>query len=256
MRFIIIITVLFCGRAHAILDTNSNGISDFWEIAHFDRLLPEETDLTADDDADGWNLFEESVAGTSPFRGQSPSGFVTCTMARVPAVMEDADEDGIPEIITPESVAITWSGIAGKRYEITSSTDLTSESWRPEASGIEGISGEMRHLIPLLREDGAIPPALFFRIVIRDTDSDGDYLTDAEEIAFGSDPFTRYSDGDDLNDEEEAIHGMNPRSRDSDGNGIPDHLESSVAGFVNKGVEYAPTYDWIRLSADPMRKRH
>ena len=66
-------------------------------------------------------------------------------------------------------------------------------------------------------------------------DTDGDGLTDAEEVkTHGTNPLSADSDGDGLGDKEEIqTHGTNPLSADSDGDGLsdPDELKGK-SGYV------------------------
>ena len=56
-------------------------------------------------------------------------------------------------------------------------------------------------------------------------DSDGDGLTDAEEVALGTDPNDADSDDDGLSDGEEVALGTDPNDPDSDGDGVSDGEE-------------------------------
>lgn len=60
-------------------------------------------------------------------------------------------------------------------------------------------------------------------------DTDGDGLTDAEEIFYGTDPDTADSDGDGLSDGAEVQHGTNPLNPDSDGDGVQDDVDPDPA---------------------------
>src|SRR5690606_7927755 len=60
------------------------------------------------------------------------------------------------------------------------------------------------------------------------TDSDGDGLTDEEEIRLGTDPTDPDTDGDGLTDGEEVALGTNPLSKDTDCDGISDFEELSL----------------------------
>jgi len=66
------------------------------------------------------------------------------------------------------------------------------------------------------------------------TDTDGDGIDDADEVAAGSDPNNADADGDGLNDKEEAAAGSNSTRRDTDGDGLTDFEEvngqANVAG--------------------------
>lgn len=64
-----------------------------------------------------------------------------------------------------------------------------------------------------------------------DDDIDGDGLSNAEEIPYGTDPYNVDSDGDRLGDYEEVMsHGTDPLDPDSDGDGVSDYDELVVYG--------------------------
>lgn len=56
-------------------------------------------------------------------------------------------------------------------------------------------------------------------------DTDGDGVTDYQEIALGTNPSAVDSDGDGLTDGQEVTLGTNPLSADTDGDGITDGWE-------------------------------
>ena len=64
-------------------------------------------------------------------------------------------------------------------------------------------------------------------------DSDGDGLTDAEEMDLGTDPNDPDSDGDGLNDGYEIDIGTDPNDPDSDDDGIPDGTEIDIGTDPN-----------------------
>jgi hypothetical protein len=69
-------------------------------------------------------------------------------------------------------------------------------------------------------------------------DSDSDGLTDGEEKARGTNPLSGDSDGDGLGDlQEEVLTTTNPMSQDSDGNGIADAYEDSDNDGILNGRE-------------------
>ncbi|MCG8374244.1 MAG: OmpA family protein [Balneolales bacterium] len=61
-------------------------------------------------------------------------------------------------------------------------------------------------------------------------DSDGDGITDDQEILNGTDPNSADSDGDGLSDSEEAELGTDPNNSDSDGDGLSDGDEVNTYG--------------------------
>jgi outer membrane protein OmpA-like peptidoglycan-associated protein len=65
--------------------------------------------------------------------------------------------------------------------------------------------------------------------IFGDLDSDGDGLTDKEEIALGTDPHNPDTDGDGLTDYEEVKkYHTNPLKKDTDGDGLTDYQEIFV----------------------------
>lgn len=74
------------------------------------------------------------------------------------------------------------------------------------------------------------------------TDSDGDGLTDEEEIANGTDPNDPDSDNDGVNDGDEIENGTDPNNPDSDGDGIPDGEEQDT-GSPDTTAPKVPTLD-------------
>lgn len=63
------------------------------------------------------------------------------------------------------------------------------------------------------------------------TDSDGDGLTDGQEIALGTDPFNPDTDGDGLTDGQEVnTYGTDPLNPDTDGDGLTDGQEVNTYG--------------------------
>jgi hypothetical protein len=83
------LTLIVGFPAHAILDTNNNGMSDAFE-RHYNNgyLFPATFLPTADEDKDGWDNLTESVAGTDPFDPNPPDGIVAITLT--PGLTEGA----------------------------------------------------------------------------------------------------------------------------------------------------------------------
>ena len=151
------------------LDGNGNSQSDVWEMVFGAAGLPP----AADADGDGWTNALESTAGTNPFIGQSR-----------PKAEMTRDGTGGP--------VLSWQGLAGKRYEIRSSSDLSA--WSSAEQGIPGTG------VPLVRMLGPATGRAFFKVEVSDADSDGDGASDWEELVIGFDPSTdrtgRYEETD------------------------------------------------------------
>lgn len=175
-------------EARAILDTNRNGLSDIWEIHHYNgELFPESFDPQADPDSDGWTNAQEAVAGTNPFDPNPPDGQIHPCIALVPAVLAVADENGNSQEITQESFSLTWSTIPGKQYSLFWASNLEEESWQPLDNPFISFGTEAYFGISNLRTDGSKADQLFWRVAVNDVDSDGDGLVDKEEDDLGTD---------------------------------------------------------------------
>jgi len=72
-------------------------------------------------------------------------------------------------------------------------------------------------------------------INILDEDSDGDGISDGQEIKNGTDPGKADTDNDGLTDGDELASGTDPTNPDSDGDGIQDGADSTPNGPQNPG---------------------
>lgn len=201
---------LLVSSAFAIIDTNENGLSDLWEKAHNNNeLFPATYDPEADSDQDGWTNAEEAAAGTDPADPNPPDGLVRPDTYHSPATYYDPDEDGIPDILTPETITLEWPTIPGKKYTLLVSADLAPGSWLPcgQDSTFIGNGNDVTYGFPT-----GVSARSFWRIAVTDTDSDDDGLTDAEETELGLDPNNAYSDSDSdgIPDSWEILNGLDP----------------------------------------------
>ncbi|MGL4401324.1 MAG: hypothetical protein ACRCXD_15775 [Luteolibacter sp.] len=230
--------LLASSTAHAIVDTNDNGLSDLWEKQYNSgNHFPITFDSLADPDGDGWTNAQEAAAGTDPFDANPPTGYVHPSITHIPAVYT-TDANGNLEIVTPEAVTITWPTLVGKQYTLLSSVDLTAGSWIPIGDPEPGTGGEIGTGVSLDQSETASSPRLFLKIAITDFDNDGDHLTDYEEHLLETDPNHFDSDGDGLPDGWEAAEGLDPNddgsldsdhgaNGDPDGDGIPNATDST-----------------------------
>jgi hypothetical protein len=215
----ILIYALCALPVSAIIDTNSNGMSDLWERAYNGgELFPSDVFPYRpgdDPDGDGWTNEQEAAAGTDPFNAKSPEGCIRPEIVHIPESWADLNRDGIVEH-TPEAITVTWPTIPGKQYTLLYSPNLTDWLPVPDETFI-GTDTTVTFGILMPEEE-----KLFWRVKIEDVDSDGDGLTDAEEHELGTDPHLADSDGDGLNDLQEYLLGTDPWLMDTDGDGIPD----------------------------------
>lgn len=199
------VSLMLASNVHAIIDSNSNGMSDLWE-ENFNQLelFPPSFDPQADPDNDGWTNAQEAAAGTDPFDPNPPSGFIRPDIAHSPAVWHDPDGDGIYEIATPEAHVVTWPTLAGKKYTLLLSVDLTAGSWIPIGQPRIGEGTPIGTGIPLTEND----TSMFWRVKIEDIDTDDDGITDHEESQLGTDPYLADRDRDGLPDRWELAYGL------------------------------------------------
>ena len=154
-------------RVSAILDVNSNGISDIWEQLHGAAGI----DPNLDSDGDGFPNALEALAGTDPF-----------------------DAGSYPKIsgvtISGTNFVMNMPAAPGKQYQLQScmftNTPLT---WSNETS-VLAQSGVTNITFPA----PANLSGKFFRVLIADVES-GDGLNDWEKYQLGLDPANPYSNG-------------------------------------------------------------
>lgn len=222
--------LLIAPGSFAIVDTNHNGLSDLWEKAQNNgELFGETFDPNADSDSDGWTNAQEAAAGTNPLHPNPPDGIISPEIVHIPAVV--GEENGVPVVITPEAITVSWPTIAGKQYTLLFSPDLTEESWLLVGDPFIAYGGEATYGFEISQSDKC-----FWRVSVQDIDEDGDGLTDAEERQIGSSPYLADTDGDGINDSTAFASGLNPSGSgsDSDGDGIPDNELYSVVFEVQE----------------------
>jgi subtilisin family serine protease len=87
-----------------IVDTDGNGLPDWWELQYFGHLTG--TDPNADPDHDGMSNLAEWIAGTNPTNAAS------CLRA---SVVSAGNSNG---------VVVSWTSVAGKTYWVERATNL------------------------------------------------------------------------------------------------------------------------------------
>ncbi len=210
--------LLLAPAAIAILDTNNNGVSDPWERQFNSGVLfPVTFDPQADSDGDGWTNAQEAAAGTNPLDQNPPAGIISPKIVQVSAVLGAPDGNGIPVVITPQAVTVTWPTIVGKQYTLLFSPDLTQGSWIPVGDPFIGNGNDVTYGFEVNDSDKR-----FWRVAADDTDTDGDGLTNAEEHMLGTNALQWDSDGDGLSDMDEVLNGFSPGNGDENANGVAD----------------------------------
>ncbi len=153
------------------IDQNGNGLSDIWELLYgVGAVAP-----GADPDGDGATNAQEAAMGSNPLDPRSR-----------PALSLTAG--------APGSVVAQWQSEAGKLYTVEGTTSLTSGNWVAMGTAM-GTGG----VVQLTISAGA-QPRYYYRLKVQDVDSDGDGLSDWEEIKLGMDPYSAHSDRNDTSD--------------------------------------------------------
>jgi len=213
------IWILVSGFSHAILDTNNNGLSDFWEKQNnSNNLFGPSFDPQADPDSDGWTNTQEAAAGTNPFDANPPDGLIQPIISHIPAVM--GEDNGTPVLITPQAVTVSWPTLVGKQYTLLFSYTLMTGSWIVVGTPFIATGGDVTYGFEINDSDKR-----FWRVAVTDVDTDGDGLANREEYLAGSDPALVDTDGDSYSDLEEVADGRDPNFADADYDGMEDRWE-------------------------------
>lgn len=181
--------------SHGMVDLDHNGLSDVYELVYFGGPA----DPDADPDGDGFNNFVELVWGTNPTNASS----------RV---------TGLKATVSGQTVHFSWAAAPGKWYRLQSSDDLLN--WHTVQEGSFSSRTEP------MGAPGSGSAVKFWRIeVLLDSpESNGTGLDTWEEAlylqAFGVLPANRDSDGDGLSNLEELLRGHNPAKKDNPAVGL------------------------------------
>ncbi len=163
---VLLLTVRWVSGA---LDQNGDAVPDVWALEH--GLGP--LDLTPDSDHDGLTNAQEAAAGTNPLSADS-----TVNVASLD--------------LTGSGVELRFQAVAGKRYAIERSAGLTPPLWVPATVRVAGPDGE---LVEVLAPPASPSAFEFYRVVVSDTDTDGDGVDDYEERRLGTNPANSHSAG-------------------------------------------------------------
>jgi hypothetical protein len=245
-RVFAILAAIITFPAHAILDTNNNGLSDLWEKQHNNgNLFPNTFLATNDEDQDGWTNAKESIAGSDPFKANPPDGIVAVEIT--------------PSLV-PGAFTLTWPTLIGKNYQLQVSTDLVN--WTNLADPITTDQTSHAIGINVVQPDTNIPTKVFWRVVVTDLDSDNDGLTNAEEHALGTNPNHYDSDGDGMPDGWESSHDLDPLNAagengtegDGDADGLSNFdewLNNTLPNSADSDADGANDFVEVTAAGDP-----
>lgn len=158
-----------------VVDRDGDGHSDLWQLRHGISSA----NGAADSDGDGVPDREEEHAGTNP---QSPLSFPGIAKMEL-----GSDARG------GRTARLHWEGLAGKRYQFSTTTDLSSPALWQEAGApvVPEADGTMALDFTLPAGD----TRRFFRAAVGDVDADQDGLTAFEEKMIGTSDSTAHSHG-------------------------------------------------------------
>ncbi len=235
--------ILLSGPAQAIIDINSNGVSDLWEKTYNSGTLFTNFAPLADPDGDDWTNATEAISGTDPFNANTPTGILRPEIIQSPAVYITGT-NGEPELFTPAAVSITWPTLAGKQYTLFASVDLSQGSWLAIDNDTPriGTTDPMGNAFPIAQPDGSSPPTMFYRVAINDADSDGDTLTNHEEAQLQTDPFSTDTDLDGLSDNIDPAPLTSATLANPDGANPPVGSTTDLLGFWDFESQNAPAF--------------
>lgn len=125
--------------AFAVLDKNTNGLSDFWEKQYNrGQLFTADFDPQADPDSDGWTNAQEATAGTDPFDPNPPDGLVRLAISLFRSELDEPDDyDGL---LKPQFINVSWPTLAPE-----SNTPFTPRQISHKAAGLPLAAHLSRH---------------------------------------------------------------------------------------------------------------
>ncbi len=166
---VVLAATLFVGSSvgRGAIDRDQNQQSDIWQLRYgTGNLVP-----GADEDGDGFSNLAEAVAGTNP------------------RDIRSAPTLGV-ESVSGGGVQLQWLSQVGKRYDAQLSTALGTGAVWASVGSLPGDGAERQ-----LWLDPSGASTGFFRLTVADVDTDGDGLTDWDEIQLGLDRKRANTDG-------------------------------------------------------------
>jgi uncharacterized protein (DUF1800 family) len=152
------------GNATTGTDFNQNGFPDAWEA----RFNATGLVTNADSDGDGFSNAKEAAWGTDPFDIRSGIGLT----------LQRSGNDAL----------LAWTRSPGKKQQLYRSANLASWQSLSVSPAASGINDTAR-----VNSQFTAARTAFFAVETVDKDSDGDGISDWDEMMFGSDPYLRDS---------------------------------------------------------------
>ncbi len=152
------------GAASSGTDFNQNGFPDAWEA----RFKTQGITRGADSDGDGATNATEAAWGTDPFDSNSRIGIT---------VQRDTND-----------AVLAWTKSPWKRQRVYRSSNLNSWQWLSLPFSTSGANYTAR-----VAGQFTTATSAFFSVETKDRDSDGDGVSDWDEVLVGSNPYQRDS---------------------------------------------------------------
>ncbi len=130
-----------------MIDTDGDGLPDWWEMENFHSLAAAASD---DSDGDGFTNLAEYRSGTDPV---SATSFLAFT-----SLQPVSDASG-------ESFILTFPPVAGRNYQIEWSDTLAAASWTLLGATVTGTGATIQITDPNAR---AASPQRFYRLHVLD----------------------------------------------------------------------------------------
>ena len=111
----------------ASLDYNFDGLDDAFQRTYFPLFTSAQAAPNADPDGDGLSNTGEYVAGTNPTNAASVLKMLSVSNA-------------------PGGAAVRWQSVAGKKYQVSSRTNLVTASWQTNGAPVLGGSSTALYL--------------------------------------------------------------------------------------------------------------